>query len=275
MKKILKKALCGVLAIAATVSSLGVFTSCTTDNPEVEIKISFDDETYTLNYKLYRKLAPSTVKHFLALAENNYYDGLCVHDFDKGDKMYTGGYDFVAGGDDGGLVYKNYYDVVKTYKEFPHTVWTDESKSDPTYTLYGEFSDNGRVIESGALKQSFGALTMFYTEKNTEERVAILRGDGNGVSYKDYKYNSATSLFSISLASEEKTSKAYCTFATLENADELKDLLAAIEEYSDFVSAYSVEINSDDRYVGDHGVEVSYNVPTEAIIIKSVKVTKY
>ena len=72
MKKTLKKLGCTLLAVCSMAVGAVSFTSCTTDRPQVEMQIEFNDQTYTLNYTLYRKYAPNTVNHFIALAENNY-----------------------------------------------------------------------------------------------------------------------------------------------------------------------------------------------------------
>lgn len=76
-KKLMSAALIGVSVFA----SATLFSACTTSHPEVEMKLSFNGSTYTLEYKLYRKIAPSTVQHFLELVEKGYYDGLCIHDY--------------------------------------------------------------------------------------------------------------------------------------------------------------------------------------------------
>lgn len=281
MKKMLKKATCMVLALASTIASVGMFTACETKNPEVKMQIEFDGATYTLEYKLYRELAPETVKHFLKLAENGYYNGVCVHDFDEaGSKMYTGAYTYDASAEFGGIVYKNYYDIVASYKDFNHTVWLDSDKATPTYTLKGEFSENSFKVESGALKQSFGSLTMQYTAKDFEEieKVAVLRADGKKTDNKEYKYNSATSQFSIYTSTSETSDSAHCTFATLmdDSVSVLEDLLAAIADYEgDFVNDYTVEVDRDDALIAEMDNTAEYSVPVMPIVIKSVKVTKY
>jgi cyclophilin family peptidyl-prolyl cis-trans isomerase len=187
----MKKIACAALATVSVVGCVGMFTACETKNPEVKMQIEFEGETYTLEYKLYRELAPATVKHFLKLAENAYYDGVCVHDFEDSAKMYTGAYEYNASAEFGGLVYKNYYDIVASYKDFNHTVWANSDKATPTYTLKGEFSANSFKVESGALKQSFGSLTMQYSVKDFEdiEEVAVLRADGEKTDNKKYEYN--------------------------------------------------------------------------------------
>lgn len=290
MAKLFKKTLCGVLAIAATVASVGLFSACETKKPEVEMQITFNGETYTLDYTLYREVAPATVSHFLALAENGYYDGLCIHDY-AATKMIGGVYSYTQGAENGGLVYKDYYATVKadTFKNFSHSVWKDEEKTTPLYTLYGEFSNNKFSVKNGALKQTFGSLSMYYNEKDTEASVIVNRADGDGTSWKEYKYNSATSAFAISLDEAEKAvSSSYCTFAKLDedSQEELKALLAAIETFmsenygedatvSDFVNQEEIAVDQDDAFVGEDDEELIFSVPNKEIQIKKVTVKKF
>ena len=98
-KSLLKKIACCACAATASVVSLATFASSETSYPKAEIKVSFEGETYTLTYELARKLAPSTVRHFIELADNGFYDGLCVHDYSTS-KWITGGY---KQGEDGAL----------------------------------------------------------------------------------------------------------------------------------------------------------------------------
>lgn len=280
MKKCLKKLICMTTALTATFACAATFTACETNYPEVKLEIEFNGETYELEYKLYRKVAPATVNHFLKLVENGYYDGVCVHDYDaSAEKLYTGAYTYTQNADNGGLVYKRYYDIVKNYDEFPHTVWADEARTTPTYTLYGEFSDNGLTVKNGISGDLFGSLSMYYTSKSTsEDKVSVKRADGNGYSNKQYKYNSATSMFTIALSESATTSSAYCTFATLseDSVDVLQDLKDAIEDFGDaFTSEFTLETDRDDAFVGDHGLKATYDVPSEAIVIKKATVEKY
>ena len=283
-----KRIVSTALALTAVVASVGTLSACETAHPEVQITVSFNGEEYTLDYTLYRKLAPATVEHFLTLAENGYYDGLCVHDYDDS-RMYTGGYSYQDGAANGGLIYKNYYDIAPSF--IPQTVWQDQDKTLPTYTLYGEFSANKFNVENnGRLKEQFGSLTMYYTEKeDNEDSVYVQRSDGNGVSSRDYAYNCATSLFYISLTETAKTNNQYCTFALLneDSQDELNDLQDAIAEYiaenygededaaDDFVREVTLDADEDDKFVGSAGTEVSYDVPNEPIVISKVEVKKY
>lgn len=283
-----KRVVSATLALTAAFSCVGLFSACETAHPEVQITLSFEGNDYTLDYTLYRKVAPATVEHFLTLAENGYYDGLCVHDYDDS-KMYTGGYSYQDGATNGGLIYKNYYDIVKSY--IPQTVWQDEAKTLPTYTLYGEFSNNKFSVKNdGHLLESFGSLTMYYTEKDDcDDTIYALRSDGKGVTPRAYEYNCATSLFYISLTTTAKTNKDYCTFGTLDESsnDELTNLQTAIADYiaknygeaddadEEFTSEVSVNVDEDDAFVGGTENEATYDVPNEPIVVKKVKVKKY
>ena len=283
-----KRVVSAALALSAVCASVATFSACETAHPEVQITLSFNKQDYTLDYTLYRKVAPATVEHFLTLAENGYYDGLCVHDYDDS-RMYTGGYSYQDGGANGGLIYKNYYEIVKSY--IPQTVWQDQAKTLPTYTLYGEFEGNKfSVKNNGHLLESFGSLTMYYTEKeDCEDSVYVQRSDGDGVSTRGYEYNSATSLFYISLSTGTKTNKNYCTFALLsdDSTSELTALQTAIADYiednygeeedaaEDFVTDVTLEVDADDIFVGGRDNEETYQVPNEPIVVKKVEVKKY
>lgn len=293
-KKVLKKTVGAALLGACVVASAVSFTACTSSHPEVEMKISFDGKTYTLEYELYRKIAPSTVQHFLDLVEGGFYDGLCVHDYTD-TKWYSGGYTYDAAktDEDAGLTEIDYFEKVKGLK-LTQTVWHDKDKEDPTYTLYGEFSNNGFKVTAGALKQSFGSLTMYYTEKTDVVASVYAKrsdggknADGQTEDWKDYKYNSATSLFYISMSTATSAASAsYCTFATLKSGskDSLTDLKEAVADYIEeqgeededysFTSKSYIPSDLGDRYV-ETGTTVSYSVPTEPIVIQSIKIKKY
>lgn len=286
--KRLKKTMTAALCCALVFTQAAALSSCTTSHPEVQMKLSFNDKTYTLDYELYRKIAPSTVTHFLELADAEYYDGLCVHNYTES-KWYMGGYSFDENKTShGGLTEKNYFESVKGLK-LTSTVWQDEEKQHSTNTLYGEYSVNGFKVKSGALQQSFGSLTMYYTSKSEViGKVFTKRSDGKGVDMKDYRNNSATSLFYLSASTTTSAaSSSYCTFATLKSDSKsaLEDLKEAIADYieaqteenSEYAFAPSVEgIPSDtgDAFM-DGGEERTYAVPLKPIVIKSVRVKKY
>ncbi len=280
----MKKILCLGLAATCTFASVATLTACETSHPEVSMTLSFDGEDYELTYKLYRKLTPATATHFLELVDGGYYDGLCVHDY-QDSIWYTGGYSFDSSKEDeGGLVFKSYLTEAEKLG-LTSTVWKDYGRTETIYTLYGEFSANGFKVENGSVKNSFGALTMRYTDKGSmkEETVWVVRSSDGETTSKQYGYNSATSLFSISLSTSATTATNYCTFATLKDEksiDALEDLQAAITAYidnlgdaTDFAPSVSVTINEEDKYVSSS--EVSYSVPVEPIVIKKMTVKKW
>lgn len=280
MFKNLKRFIGTALAITGVCACTATMTACETPHPEVQITLSFNDETYTLDYVLYRNITPATVNHFLALAENKYYDGLCVHDYSTG-ALYTGAYSY----ENEKLVYKNYFDTVASY--IPQTVWLDSEKTSPTYTLYGEFESNHFTVENGALSESFGALVMYYSDKDTESEVYVQRNQDGKLAPRAYEKNSTTSQFFISLKETTAENNDYCVFATLKESSVsvLESLQTAILEYASdaygedeengFVTETEMEIDEDDQMLGGNGSTVSYNVPNEPIVVTSIKVKKY
>lgn len=292
MSKTLKKIVCATLALGTLVSAATMFSGCTTNRPEAELKLEFNGKTYTLEYTMYRKIAPATVNHFIKLVEEGYYNGLCVHNYEE-NKMYTGAYYYDETKTDL-LDYKPYFETVATYKNFPHSVWKNSDLDTPLYTLYGEFSKNDLVIKNGSFtKQSYGSLTMYYTDKSDcDVNAYIKRNDDSETKYskRKYAYNSATSQFYISLSTTATTNTAYCTFATLNDDSKgtLEKLQKAIADYiqanfgdeddakADFVNVVEdVDVDTDDPIVGDDRNTADFSVPVEPITIKSVKITKY
>ncbi len=300
MKKFLKKAISATLATVSIVGGAFAFTSCTTDNPEVQMRISFNGTPYTLEYKLYRKLAPNTVNHFLALVDNDYYnemDGqnICIHNYTDS-KWYAGAYSYSADSEEnGGLSYRDYFGIVSAYadKDFV-SVWRDTETTMPTFTLYGEFPNNGMEMAKGDfLKPSFGSLSMYYEDKGKNADafdVYVERVDGNGTRKVKYEKNSATSIFSINLSAGSTADKSHCTFATLKDSsvEELEALQAAVKKYietnfpesdeadaNSFTEKVEMSYGKGDPFIENAGLTVKYNVPTTPIIIKSIKVLKY
>ena len=271
-----KKWLSGVLATVCTVGCLGCMTACQTDRPKVQMEITFQDETYVLDYTLYRKIAPATVEHFLTLAGNGYYDGVIVHDYSK-TRLYTGAYEYGDATVDAGLKYKPYYDIVSKYSYFPTSVYT-QTKAQALYTLCGEFKDNHIEVKNGAKKESYGSLSMYYTDKKADTYTVTVEHPVAGEGDRDYRYNSATSMFFISTNPSETTNPNYCTFATLNDGSKakLEALQKAIEEYlegnEDALEETSIRVDQDDPFVGATNKTVRYNVIDETITIKKVTI---
>ena len=102
--------------------------------------------------------------------------------------------------------------------------------------------------------------------------------------------NSATSMFSINITSTG-VDKSRATFATLkdDSVDTLTELRDAInayisanfpedeeaEEVAEFAESYELHYGQNDPFISEAELTVDYDVPTEPIIIKSIKVLKY
>ena len=279
-KKIVKKITTGALALTCVFGCLGTFTACDEGNPEAQIILEFNGEEYVLNYQLYKDKTPATVNHFIWLVENQYYDGLCIHDYQPGNtRLYTGAYSYA----DGNLEYKNYYEFAHdNFKSFPQTVWSDEEQEDPLFSVYGEFSDNLFKVGDNnrdVLKQQYGSLSMYYHAKDADGRKVWVKNSKGEIIERDYSPNSATSMFFI--ATNSATNNSHCTFATLNNTGALDDLYDAITEYIGeededwFVTPRTMIKDPLDPIVGSKNVETTYNVPNEPIVIKTIRMTKY
>lgn len=279
MLKKLKKIVTGGLAVITTSACLGMFTACETNRPKVELTVSFDQQSYTLEYNLYRKITPQTVAHFLALADAGFYKDMCVHNVGE-DAWFTGAYEYK----NNTLSLKDYYATAK--KVIDKKVWLTNPKADvsavPAYTLYGEFESNYFSVENGALKEERGALVMYYTQKDTDAEVYVEPNGSKTPALRDYEPNSATSQFYISFNVEETAqyNNHYCVFATLteDSVDDFNALTLAVaekmEEDEDFLQDVTVAQDVGDPIVGDYHAEVTYQVPTSPIKI-TVTVKKF
>ena len=257
-----------------------------------------------MDYILSRKGAPQTVRHFVELADAGYYDGTVIHDYQSsGSFLYGGGYTWNA--DEKEIVERNYWDWVTTYEAehnytFTQSVYYNDKG---TYTVYGEFSENGCTDNSKKYSHNYtlypGALVMYYTDKGKDTtRVKVNRSDNgdnnNGETEQEgnqYKYNCATSLFYTytGTSSRSDLDRLYSVFGHAKDFSQLKALLDAVSEYEEnnltgdeetFTEEFTVEnVNRYDPInnglVSNAKIPGTYNVPVEPITLKTVKVTKY
>lgn len=298
-KNFLRRAVAvGATALIA-VSSVAMFAGCTTsNNPEVTITYTFNGKDYAVDYVLSRVDAPKTVQHFIELADAGFYDGLVIHDY-QDYTLKTGGYKI----ENNELVEVDYLTTVKALEadgaSFTQSVWADEERTIPLYSVYGEFSANGVEQENGKeYVHSEGALVMYYTPKKgqggTDEQVWVQRADGgadnDGNEYQrlGYEYNSITSLFyTFTGESRTEADSIYCVIGKAKNYTEQMEegLLAAITEYEDtlekedsFTKSESYFLNEYDYFpdVQKAGLTGDFETPLlMPITVKSVKVTKY
>lgn len=311
--KILKKiALC--FASALIVCSVGAVSACKpeTDHPEVSITYKFNGVTYSVGYKLYRNMYPHTVKHFIELADEGFYDGMIIHNYQSSD-WFTGAYDY-DGTDYSAKVGDK--SLLREYFDLPHedgttghskasaysllagklsaSVYSDHyyddggkeyvKQGDALPTVMGEFYNNiHQDIEKGALTADYGCLKMFYYEyeQDSAELTAkvYVTPTSDQIILADYRKNCATSVFALQTGvSSSYSERNYTVFAQLKETEAFDKLVDAVKDYiSDNHSN-----NAGDFYtsvqglnVGDNLEEVTFNVPKQPIIVQSVKVTKY
>ena len=297
------------VALASMVTLSAALSACTikTDHPQAKITISFNDETYNIEYKLYRNMYPQTVQHFIELADNGFYDNMIVHDYKDGADWFTGAYSYVSGEDS---LYapstfseylENSYKEEDYYKLFTDGQLTpsvyskvsyDEKNKDKAIvsseyalpTVIGEFSENQHNIEKNALTAKFGSLKMFYYDKGTSNQQAVTQNWAGQIRSQDYKYNCATSVFSMQVGTSNYGASKYCVFAELKDdnaSKELGKLKDAIDDYKTDVagnfttSGIKTRVDTLDAFATDGDIEVSFTMTSIPIIIQNVKITKY
>jgi len=310
--KIFKKiALC--FASALVVCSVGAAAGCKpeTDHPEVQITYEFNGTSYSVDYKLYRNMYPHTVRHFIELSDEGFYNDTIIHNYQTND-WFTGGYSYNAGDysakvDNASQMTEYFEDYAKesAYSElfaagkltpsvYSNVLYKDGKEkvdgSTALPTVMGEFYNNiNQEIEKGALTADYGCLKMFYYEKESRQRIYVTPTDDQ-IILADYKSNCATSVFALQTGVSSSLSEVnYTVFAQLKNTETFDKLVAAVKEYidnnysgtaSNFYTANTEARvdnydNFSDKAENDKGVEVKFNVPKQPIIVKSVKVTKY
>lgn len=292
------------LALAAVSLTIPMMAGCSSKHPAAKMDIAFNGTTYTLKYKLYRNMYPQTVQHFIELADNNFYNNTIIHNYTD-TYLYAGAYSYdkteyeakYSAGSSAFQEYfsdnsleKAYYDLSDpTLGKITPSIYEDYvngSYIGAYRTLIGEFKNNQHTIEKGALTGSFGALRMYYTAKNADNKHVVLKKDGTkGLIWGDYSLNCATSIFNIQVSSSMAEENNYCVFATLTNPEELTALRTAITKYiedkelstSSFRTSVTTSIDyyDDILYAKGEHAEVTYSVPQQPIVIKSVKITKY
>ena len=302
--------------LATVVAFSAALSACTikTKHPRAEITIEFNDETYKIEYTLYRNMYPKTVQHFIELADAGYYNNMIVHNY-TGTEWYTGGYSYEA--DDEHYAYttaytngdmtdylneyskeQGYYDLAANgtltptvYKQIAYDNSGNEivKSEDALPALIGEFTANDHIIKNGALTADYGVLKMYYYDKGETYQKVAIKNSFDQLLEHDYKYNAATSIFTIQ-ASENSGHGAnnYAIFAKLRNdkqADKLDALIEAIADYQDgtttangnFTTSVNTTVDRLDNFAEDGGRNISqnFNMTALPIIIRTVKITKY
>ncbi len=292
-----------VSATALSVAAIAAFTGCETNNPEITITYEFNGTEYEVEYVLSRKGAPQTVRHFIELADAGYYNGTVIHDYaSDGVFLYGGGYTWNQDATEleEKLVEKDYWSELKKYEQEHNYQFTQSvfnAGGEGTYTLYGEFSDNGCKGNSQSYSHNYslypGALVMYYTDKGSDTtRVDTSRSDDGSIQKGNlYKYNCATSLFYTWTGTGTRTDldKSYCVFGCTKDYSKLQNLLTAITDYAannltgeEESFGEEVTIKNVNQYdpingglISNAKIPATYHVPVEPIYLKTVKVSKY
>lgn len=251
LKRIACVAFAGVMMGATALT----FTSCESSNPKVTLNIEFNNKTYSISYKLYRKFFPQTVRHFLELAENGYYEDLVFHDYNS-IAMYTGAYEYQEDNTEQ-LHSRNYFDWLQTNNvTLTQTVYTQTADGiyRGTDTVVGEFASNNYTITNNDNKigsEKRGGLVMYYSDKDSarDNMVTVRRASARSESDEDayklakvsynvstsssdvttedakwfdarkYSYNSATSIFYLTNSNNSTVNKNYCVFGEPYDSD--------------------------------------------------------
>ena len=295
MKKTLKRIAVGVAALSV-LCAVPFMAGCDSSHPEAQITISYDGTEYVLNYKLYRNMYPQTVQHFIELADAGFYNNTIIHSYESS-YFYGGGYsynvegyesDYATDYEEGEGAMREYFEANSKENAYyqmylnnqltPSVArdWTeDRGYIDWLPTVIGEVGET-HVIQNGALTGGFGALRMYYSDKDLEagDEVYIDKQDSPDGICVDYEQHSATSMFSIQTSTSSGSSD-YCIFGQLIETDSLTELTGAISEGST-LSVSNVSIDNYDQIIGGRYANTDeYTVTSIPIIVVSVEITKY
>ena len=210
------------------------------ENPIVTMEVK---DYGTIKLELYPDKAPNTVKNFIALANNGFYDGLKFHRIIK-DFMIQGGDHEGSGAGDA---------LVKYFKGND-----DETK----YAIKGEFLANG--YEQNDLNLTQGV-------------IAMARGDYTqyASNLREESYNSAGTQFFIMTTNEYTgISGSYAGFGKV---IEGMDVVTKISEVEVVTKTEYDKLHSEDEEESSEEEEVSTSTenaetPKEDVIISSVRV---
>lgn len=230
----------------------------------------------TIKIELYPDIAPESVKNFITLANNGFYDGLKFHRVVK-DFMIQGG---DPNGDGTGSptiadLYNN-EDGNATYKYSNG----EEAKSEDTYTITGEFITNG--YKDNNLNLAEGVLAMARNDYTSYSSTLVKES-----------YNSGGSQFFIMTTDEHTDLSGYYTGfgKVIEGMDIVKKIenvectvAKTDEEETDTTEENTQESNDNTTENTQENSEDTENTesseeeassPVEDVIMKSVKVETY
>ena len=278
-----------------------LFVGCESSYPQISVTITFNDDNpdtddeYVLTYKLYRKLYPQTVNHYLELIEAGFYDNTVIHDY-QSSRMVGGGYTYAADtADVTDLTPLDYEAATKdengnvTLKNI--SVWGDKDLTVATNRLYGETANNGFSVENDSgLTPAYGALSTYSYINKANSSLSVYGKATKDGSAREVKYvnNSVTSLFSV-YTSASGADSASCVFGVFKDEasnTRFTELMNAITDYTDrqkeenenySFTELKEDVRIEDAYAegGYYEVEAGFAVPRVALTIKEIKIVKY
>lgn len=286
-----------LLAVLLVFGASFAFVGCETKRPVISVRITFNENTYELEYELYRNMYPQTVAHYLELIDMDYFDGTVIHDY-QSNRMVGGGY-YYDGEDVVEDLAEKDYDAATLNEDGTValenvSVWADENKETAYNTLYGEFEDNGARVENNGLTNQLGSIgTYYYTphanSADKSQKVYVQLNQDSSMDTRPYCYNSVRSMFYLYTGSSG-TETAYCTFGLLKDSDDaetFQQLLDDIEEYTletlnegdesgTEIFTTEKQVTIEDRYwIEDTYEDVTFNIPRAKIVIEEMRVVKY
>ena len=286
-----------LLAVLLVLGVSFAFVGCETKRPVISVRITFNENTYELEYELYRNMYPQTVAHYLELIDMDYFDGTVIHDY-QSNRMVGGGY-YYDGEDVVEDLAEKDYDAATLNEDGTValenvSVWADENKETAYNTLYGEFEDNGARVENNGLTNQLGSIgTYYYTphanSADKSQKVYVQLNQDSSMDTRPYCYNSVRSMFYLYTGSSG-TETAYCTFGLLKDSDDaetFQQLLDDIEEYTletlnegdesgTEIFTTEKQVTIEDRYwIEDTYEDVTFKVPRAKIVIEEMRVVKY
>ena len=307
-KSRLRKLITGLVG-AAVVVFAAPLAGCETPKPHAVITFEFNETEYAVEYTLQRDTCPHTVRRFIELADNGYYDNTVIHDVQTND-WFTGGYsyeaeDYAARASENALA--DYLGSHSKYNEFMglfnanklsvsvygnHAYDARENEipdqSTKLPTLFGEFKNNiQQTILNDRRSANYGCLKMFYYKDSLKDdkNTVYVTPTSDQIILANYKNNAATSLFGVQMGDSSSDGIGdYAVFAMLSSdaaRDKLEDLEEAVHDFENYATiSSSVMVNVGELDEGTHAykdklIEQTFNAPNTAIVIKTVKITKY
>ena len=207
-----------IIIILALIGGLGwgYYKKATTEvkNPIATMEV---EGFGTVKIELYPQIAPNTVKNFISLSNNGFYDGLTFHRVIEG-FMIQGG-DPNGDGTGGATL-----SAIDTSIE-------KDSDADKEYSIFGEFSKNG--YKKNTLSHEKGVISMARSDYSSISSSLATEG-----------YNSGCSQFFIMTETTTYLDRQYAAFGKVIEGMEIVEQIEAVEiDTSEDASASDMPVN--------------------------------